>query len=127
MWTIESAQLTINALREFHHGYFFALAGGVLYRGESFHDLDIACVSISGHDQRGKLLGVAKARMNWDLQSFWNYNSYVTVYKFKDNIGRVIELWVCACEPVSFGPIAKLVKWIKAAARRVRYFVKGYK
>lgn len=114
-------------MRQHDTGYFIGLTGGVLYRGFSQHDLDLVCVSITGRDQRGKILGVCKARLGWDLQSFWNYTAYVTVYKFKDRQGRTIELWVNACQPVSYGPVARIIKNIKAAARRVRYFVKGFK
>lgn len=127
MWNLESAILNINALRNHHTGYFYGLTGGVLYRGHSLHDLDIACVSIAGRDNTDELLRVAREKMGWTLVSSWPYTQHVMVYKHTDEIGRVVELWVNACNPGRYTLLQRISKLVKAAARRVRYFLRGYK
>jgi len=125
MWTLESAQLAINKLEALHSGYFFALTGGCIYRGESLHDADIVAVSITGRDQVDSLLQLIQSRLQWRYISKWHYTSSLTVFKFRDDIGRIIEVWVNGCQPMRYTWMDAVAKWSRATVRRCKFVYDG--
>lgn len=107
-WTFNEARMTIVLLEELakeqHAGWHFALAGGVLLRGSSTHDVDIIAfphVTLAGN--RKALRRVLRTcgwylRMKaWELHKYWRRKGspdrkHVEVWKTTD--GRRVDLMI---------------------------------
>lgn len=108
-WNLDEARVLLNALESTaklqHAGWHFALAGGVLFKGRSTHDLDIIAyphITCAGNRRAlRKLLrepfGWYLRMRAWELHRYWRRKGsqdrkHVEVWKTPD--GRRVDLFI---------------------------------
>jgi hypothetical protein len=123
-WSLEQALTLIRTVQPFaqHAGYHLALAGGVLNRGSSHHDLDIVVMPLRDDRNRSlnglwRAFGLCGVEQISDLGPHYPHESHRTLWRGFMG-GKVIDLFVygepeaAAARP---GVFKRILKRLRAA------------